>query len=383
MTRIVATIIVFLALQGCTSPNPAYCDSDSDCTDPAFPVCDTTIHGCVGTGAGNDGGPVADQQDESTGTDGDGPSESDGGQDGQQDQPIFVDDDNCPGPGSGTEEDPYCTIQQAIDDASKTGRPVTVMPGKYRENLRINGDVDITGSAGTEIETTSCPGILVMNHAEAKLSNLEIAGEGGVRVTADSTVSILECTIRGTACTGIDCQDSTCTVERTLIIDNEQGGINLSNSTYTIMNTMVVRNGQSGTFGGMQIRRPGAGSAISLVTIASNRTAGTNPAGVTCLTPAVIDSSIVWGNGEEPSNQVSGSCTLNWCDVDQNPSTLTGSNNISQDPQFIDEENGDFHIRTDSPCIDRANPAASAEEDFDGQARPQGSGPDIGADEAR
>ena len=35
---------------------------------------------------------------------------------------IFVDDNNCPGPGSGMEGDPYCSIQTAIDDACGTFR---------------------------------------------------------------------------------------------------------------------------------------------------------------------------------------------------------------------------------------------------------------------
>ncbi|MHC4211460.1 MAG: hypothetical protein ACYSWT_17305, partial [Planctomycetota bacterium] len=30
---------------------------------------------------------------------------------------IYVDDDNCPGPGSGTPGDPYCSIQTAIENA--------------------------------------------------------------------------------------------------------------------------------------------------------------------------------------------------------------------------------------------------------------------------
>jgi hypothetical protein len=33
---------------------------------------------------------------------------------------IYVDDDNCPGPGSGTPGDPYCSIQTAIDNAMDT-----------------------------------------------------------------------------------------------------------------------------------------------------------------------------------------------------------------------------------------------------------------------
>ncbi len=33
---------------------------------------------------------------------------------------IFVDAGNCPGPGSGTLVDPYCSIQTAIDNAVDT-----------------------------------------------------------------------------------------------------------------------------------------------------------------------------------------------------------------------------------------------------------------------
>ncbi len=33
---------------------------------------------------------------------------------------IYVDDDNCPGPGNGTVGDPYCSIQTAIDNAVDT-----------------------------------------------------------------------------------------------------------------------------------------------------------------------------------------------------------------------------------------------------------------------
>ena len=47
---------------------------------------------------------------------------------------IFVNDDNCPGPGSGIMGDPYCSIQTAIDNAVDTDE-VVVAPGSYRENI--------------------------------------------------------------------------------------------------------------------------------------------------------------------------------------------------------------------------------------------------------
>jgi len=59
------------------------------------------------------------------------------------------------------------------------------------------------------------------------------------------------------------------------------------------------------------------------------------------------------------------------------------ADNIQEDPQFVDPENGDFHLKSTSPCIDKGTadapelPAA----DFEGDPRIVGSAPDIGADE--
>ena len=57
--------------------------------------------------------------------------------------------------------------------------------------------------------------------------------------------------------------------------------------------------------------------------------------------------------------------------------------NIQQDPQFVDPENGDFHLKPSSPCIDAgtADPPELPDSDFEGDPRIVGSAPDIGADE--
>ncbi len=41
---------------------------------------------------------------------------------------LFVDGSNCPGPGDGSELDPYCSIQTAIDNAVDTDE-IVVAPG--------------------------------------------------------------------------------------------------------------------------------------------------------------------------------------------------------------------------------------------------------------
>ena len=50
---------------------------------------------------------------------------------------IFVDAD-CPGPGNGSEAEPYCSIQTAIDNAVNTDE-IVVAPGTYFETINILG----------------------------------------------------------------------------------------------------------------------------------------------------------------------------------------------------------------------------------------------------
>jgi hypothetical protein len=76
-------------------------------------------------------------------------------------QTVYVDDDNCPGPGTGTDLDPYCQIQQAICALKDSGGgTVLVRPGLYNESLRMFGGVSVIstdGPAVTTIDATDRP----------------------------------------------------------------------------------------------------------------------------------------------------------------------------------------------------------------------------------
>ncbi len=63
---------------------------------------------------------------------------------------LYVDDDNCPGPGTGTQADPFCTIQDAID-ASSSGDTINVAQGVYNETVILpHHSLNISG-AGIDV----------------------------------------------------------------------------------------------------------------------------------------------------------------------------------------------------------------------------------------
>ena len=74
-------------------------------------------------------------------------------------QTVHVDDGACPGPGSGTAGDPYCSIQTAICDLRDTGGgTVEVSPGHYNESLRMFPGVSVVSSDGPAVTTIDATG---------------------------------------------------------------------------------------------------------------------------------------------------------------------------------------------------------------------------------
>jgi Ca2+-binding RTX toxin-like protein len=74
------------------------------------------------------------------------------------------------------------------------------------------------------------------------------------------------------------------------------------------------------------------------------------------------------------------------CDADNtDPCTpnISAGNNINEDPLFVDAENGDVHIQSDSPTKNAGESSAPSlpSTDFEGDPRIFGAAPDMGADE--
>ena len=89
---------------------------------------------------------------------------------------------------------------------------------------------------------------------------------------------------------------------------------------------------------------------------------------------------VLWGltNTFPASATLSADHTLFWANDHDG---VQGTNPLHGDPAFVDSEGGDYHIGPGSAAID-AGADAGVTTDIDGDQRPAGPLPDVGADEA-
>lgn len=90
----------------------------------------------------------------------------------------YVDDDNCPGPGTGTIGNPFCSIQDAID-AAVSDDTILVAGGTYLEIIAIAGKtLTIRGTEGAAMTTIDAQqaGVVVTVNAGTAESPITIEG---------------------------------------------------------------------------------------------------------------------------------------------------------------------------------------------------------------
>ncbi len=66
--------------------------------------------------------------------------------------------DACAGVGTGTLGDPYCKIQTAICNIKMTGGTINVLPGTYREAIRVTANITIISTDGPAVTTLNATG---------------------------------------------------------------------------------------------------------------------------------------------------------------------------------------------------------------------------------
>jgi len=252
----------------------------------------------------------------------------------------------------------YPTIQEAIDAAN----PVMVAPGVYYEEITLKADVDVIGAGeGLSIidgggdygdVVTAVGGSITSNTkfqgftVTGAISGGSMPGGAGIFCNMTAEPEICNNRVEGNDF-GVELwNDASAYVHNNVIIDNMYTGVDMS-SLANVINNTISNNGSGGVHGN------GWGNCI----VMNNIITGNSSYGIgtgTGWPPPIISYNDVWNNGVNYQN-----CSA-------------GTGDISSDPLFVDEPNGDFHLQPISPCIDSGNPDPAYND-------PDGSRNDMGA----
>jgi hypothetical protein len=229
------------------------------------------------------------------------------------------------------------------------------------------------------------PGISCSN-ATLALRGVTVQDNGGAGISAsDCALAIAESRIVNNQSIGVAAFQGSLALTRSLVLGNRGGGVTVQLAAYDLENDVIAGNGgPASAVGGVAISSviAPAGHVFAFNTVVHNQTAGTTP-GVVCSSfanPVPMVDSIVFDNAA--GLQVEGNNCI-WMYSDIGPIAAPGTGNLSSDPLFVDPVHNNFHLQVSSPARDAADPAAALAVDIDGDARPQGAGRDLGADEIK
>ena len=285
-----------------------------------------------------------------------------------------------------------CNIAQ---DALATQLPFIHVAGTNRTSqLAVARSVTLIGDGSSSELAGTDPVTLELQSGTIVIAGLTIRntllGGVGVSVPTNKTpdVTLERCVITKNGGGGIVAANGTMTIERCNIFGNAAGGMSLGSQLaamqVTVINNFITGNGNpTGGVGGALIN-PAAGSKFQFNTVVDNRvktmTAPTNAGGLNCLGTLTADNNLFARNFA--ANVASPATNVVGCD----PGTsvlegMTITDLALLDPEGVNHADPDYHLTVASaPAIDKAA-GTTVSVDVDGDARPNGSAADLGADE--
>jgi len=173
------------------------------------------------------------------------------------------------------------------------------------------------------------------------------------------------------------------------VISADGGGLYIAGNTSPLVQNVIFYSNTATQGGGLALT--GGNARLFNNTFVSNTATASNGGGGLYLAGGspVVNSSLFVGNGHGGVSAADGVGSLAYNDVWGQPGDLdyvggvtAGPSSLSLDPRFVDPAAFNFHLRYDSPVMHRGDPNTTAAWDVEGDPRPLGQGPDIGADEA-
>lgn len=383
-------------------PERPFCDGAGACVDcsglascaavdPAHPVCDAMSGACVQCSADDAsacGGntPICDV-DQQTCTKCSAHEQCTSGACDLGTGACFPDDavlwvDRAANPcGTGTQDSPFCEIQDAVETiAANTPTVVKVKPGAMTYKTKIDvasgAVVAILGDGGMPVVDVLADAALINDNARVYFSRLQLGSslttaKGFLCVGGDVWTDRVDITARKSV--AIDAIDCNIRLRRSRVYLNPGGGLKLSGGSTRIENSFVTSNGTGfSSFAGVYLTNNAELTAV-YTTIIDND-AAMNADSLHCVNPGLVTirNSVMFGQSAMSSVNCTGAeATESVIDAMAIAGSGTQVVPTVQATWFKDPANGDFHIKALAPFKDIAvwhtgDPAV----DYDGELRP-------------
>ncbi len=366
----------------------AECIVNEHCTTTGEGTCDETSFECRACEVGG-----SDCESGLCGTRDDGECVPDG-------DVIRVDGANTGGDvaGCGAVGSECATIGFAVTQVDGTKNVIVVADGNYDEALSItSGTVTIIGERGVVVNPSLNVGsplaLAVSGGASVVINGISLSPASGTAGTdavscsgAGSSLALTDVEVSNATDLGIIGDNCDLTVTGSTISGNQGGGIDVNGGDFNITNNFIVKNGTTGSaVGGLRIAgTAGNSEALDFNTIASNVKADAVGYAIECSGVNLVATNNVLMLDPVISGGLITICNTDYSLIDSDTGANGGTqtNVVSAQASFVAPIDNDFHLESGSPGIDEADPAATLATDIDGEERPQGAAPDIGADEA-